>query len=423
MVDFGRSCAFDFSEVLRPGDHVAWPQGTGEPTGLTARLADQAAALPQVTLVLGMVTSPTLSLPGMESFGYLCLNGAANTRKAVAWSGNRVVPAHLSAIPGLISSRHIPVDIALIRVRPTAEPGIYSLGVMVDYVHEMIRAARVVVAELDERMPLTSGDTLVSADAIHHIVMADGAMPEITDPIPGEIDIAVARNVVEIIPDRATVQFGVGGLPVAVAQALGSHKDLGLHSGIITDAAIDLIASGVINNRFKGIDAGASVTGGLFGTQRLFDFAHMNPSIQMRPSLYTHGAATLAKLNAFYSVNSAIAIDLSGQVNAEVAGGRYLGAVGGQVDFVRGARLSSGGRSIIALASTTPDGKTSKIVPNLVNQPVTTGRSDVDIVVTEFGVAELWGRDLPARAKAMASIAHPNFREDLLRALNSMRSQ
>lgn len=226
----------------------------------------------------------------------------------------------------------------------------------------------------------------------------------------------MAARVASLIPDRATVQFGVGGLPVAVCAALGGHKDLGLHSGVIPDCAVDLIEAGVVTNACKGLDAGVTVTGGLFGTGRLNAFADGNDAIQLRRATYTHSARTLANLEMLHTINSAIEIDLTGQVNSEVAGGRYVGAVGGQIDYVRGGRLSPGGRSIIAMASTTADGRHSKIVTGLGDRPVTTPRSDVDLVVTEHGVADLWGLDLRERAKALIGIAHPDFRESLERA-------
>jgi acyl-CoA hydrolase len=178
---------------------------------------------------------------------------------------------------------------------------------------------------------------------------------------------------------------------------------------------VDLIEAGVVTNAHKGLDAGVTVTGGLFGTGRLNAFAHENDGIAIRRATYTHSAKTLASLERLHTINSAIEIDLSGQVNSEVAGGRYVGAVGGQIDYVRGGRLSPGGRSIIAMASTTPDGQLSKIVVNLGDRPVTTARSDVDLVVTEYGVADLWGLDLRARVKALIGIAHPDFREELER--------
>jgi acetyl-CoA hydrolase len=330
-------------------------------------------------------------------------------------SGSRVIPAHVSAIPGLLRQRRIPVDLALVRVRPTPTPGVWSLGVMVDFVHEIVEAARVVVAEIDERMPLTRDDALIDGARLAHFTTADGAQPFLPDPVPSDIDATIARHVAATVPDRATLQFGVGGLPVAVCSALRHHRDLGLHSGVIPDAAVDLIECGAVSNACKGVDAGLTVTGGLFGTERLNRFAHDNPQLVMRRAAYTHAARTLAGIERLFSINSAVEIDLSGQVNSEMAGGRYVGAVGGQVDFVRGARLSPGGRSIIALSSMTPDGRHSKIVASLDGRPVTTARSDVDLVVTEYGVADLWGLDLPARAKALVGIAHPDVRENLAR--------
>jgi acyl-CoA hydrolase len=423
MAGLPLSSDFDFGSVLRHGDHVAWPQGTGEPTGLSTRLVRQSPDLPRATLVLGMVTTDTLDPVADGNLDFLCLNGAANARKVAALSGNRVIPAHVSALPGLILSGRIKVDVALIRVRPTHEANVFSLGVMVDFVHEMVDAARVVVAEIDERMPLTGDDALIERDRITHLTIADGPDPLIFDPKPSPTDVAVAERVAALIPDRATVQFGVGGLPVAVCAALGNHKGLGLHSGVIPDAAVDLIEAGVIDNRHKGIDAGVSVTGGLFGTQRLMSFADQNPAIGMRRATYTHAARTLAQIETLHSINSAIEVDLTGQVNAEVAGRRYVGAVGGQVDYVRGGRLSQGGRSIIAMASATADGKHSKIVARLGAKPVTTARSDVDLLVTEFGVADLWGLDLHARAEALIGIAHPRFRGQLERAFDDALAQ
>jgi acyl-CoA hydrolase len=413
-----RSSDFDFSSVLLAGDYIAWPQGTGEPIGLTAALVQQAHDLPRTTLVLGMVSS-NLGVRDTSHFDFLCLNGAASTRHAAALSGNRIVPSHVSAIPGLIETGRLPVSVALIRVRPTEDPSVYSLGVMVDFLHEMVDAARVVVAEIDERMPLTGQDALINASKITHFTIADGPEVLLHDGVPSDGDFAVARRVAELIPDRATVQLGVGSLPVAVCTALRDHRGLGLHSGVIPDAVVDLIEAGAVDNLHKGIDEGRTVTGGLFGSRRLMDFADASSAIAMRRARYTHAAGTLARIANLYTINSAIEIDLTGQVNSEMAGRRYVGAVGGQVDFVRGGRLSVGGRSIIAMTAATPDKKFSKIVPSIGQKPVTTARSDVDLVVTEFGVADLWGLDLHARAKALIAISHPDFRETLAREFHA----
>lgn len=399
-----------------------WPQGTGEPTGLTGNLARNAHSLPSVTLVLGMVTSSTLRQADLQSLNFLCLNGAAETRRAVAASGNRVIPAHVSAIPDLIMTRKIPVDVAMIRVRPVENSIMFSLGVMVDFAHEMVKSARIVIAEIDERLPLTGDDALIPATEFDVLTIADGEELVLPDPTPSEIDLALARRVAELVPDRATIQLGVGGLPVAVCAALSGHKELGIHSGVIPDAAVDLIESGVVTNAHKGIDLGRTVTGGLFGSGKLFDFAHGNEAISLRRATHTHAARVLAQLKNLHTINSAVEIDISGQVNSELAGKQYVGAVGGQVDFVRAGRLSEGGRSIFAMASTTPDGKRSKIVVSLDGRPITTARSDVDLVVTEFGVADLWGLNLHARARALINVAHPDFRESLEREFNSSTS-
>ncbi len=407
--------AFRFCDVLRPGDHIGWPQGTGEPCGLTRALMDQGPILEKMTLVVGMSTTSTLAHASMKCFKYLALNGAGGARHAVAESGGRVIPGHLSQLPEMFASGRIPLQVALIRVRPTDTSGVYSLGVMVDFVHEMVDAARIVIAEIDERMPLTAQDALIDGGKIIHFVTADQPNPIIPASKFGETDLLIARQVAELVPDRATLQFGVGGLPDAICGELSNHKDLGLHSGIITDAGANLMDLGVITNRYKGIDPGVTVTGGLFGTERLFDFADRNAAIEMRRATYTHAARVLMQIEGLYSINSAVAIDLTGQVNSEVAANRYIGAVGGQVDYVRGARLSNNGRSIIALGSITPDGEHSKIVAALKDQPVTTARSDVDLIVTEYGVADLWGRDMHARAAALIGIAHPAFRDQLTR--------
>jgi len=417
------SSSFDFARVLLPGDRVMWPQGTGEPTGLSSALIKQLPELGRLTLVTGMLTSLTLESIARENVDFLCLNGAGGGRKPAAWSHNRIIPAHISAIPALISEKRIPVDVALVRARPTRDSAVWSLGVMVDFVHELVGAARVVIAELDERLPLTSDDALIQRARFTHVTEADGAEPMLLNLRPSATDLAVARRVAQLIPDRATLQLGVGGLPTAVCEALTAHKDLGLHSGVIPDAVVPLLESGVISNRYKGVDVGRTVTGGLFGTRRLFDHANGNDRIAMRRATYTHAARTHAMINGLYSINSAIELDLTGQCNAEVAGRSYVGAVGGQVDFVRGARLSAGGRAVMALGSATEDGVHSKIVASLGNRPVTTPRSDIDLVVTEYGVADLWGLDLNARAEALIAIAHPRFRDSLSHQLEEQRRQ
>lgn len=404
------SSGLDFRPLLRAGDTVAWPQAIGEPLGLTSRLVAQAEELPPIRLFFGMSSSDTLRPALADRFGLLALNGAGSNRRLAGRAD--VLPVHASSLPSLLRSRRIAVDVVLIRVRPMPD-GRYSLGVIADYTQAMIAAARVVVAEIDDRLPLTGGDAVIAASAVHHLLVCDAPEILLPDPEPSATETAVAARVAARIPDGATIQLGIGGLPTAVVRALSQHRDLGIHSGIIPDGVADLLERGVVTNALKGLDAGHTVTGGLFGARRLLDLADGNRAILLRSVEHTHALSVMARLHALHAVNSAIEVDLSGQVNAEVAAGRYLGAVGGQLDFVRGAQLSPGGRSIIALPSTTADGRQSRIVADLAGRPVTTPRSDTDLVITEHGVAELQGCSLAERARRLITIAAPAFRDEL----------
>ncbi len=400
---------FDFRDVVREGDTVTWPQAIGEPLALTQRLVAQVAELPKLSLFFGMSSSRTLSAELAKYFTLFALNGAGSNRRLSGLTD--IVPAAVSTIPALLRSRRIPVDVTLIRVRPLPD-GRYTTGTVSDFSKAMVEAARCVLAEIDHRLPITGQDAVIPAEAIHHFVLAGPDEVLMPDPEPSLTETAVAARVAAFIPDGATVQLGVGTLPVAVARALRDHRELGVHSGVISDAYVDLVERGAITNARKGIDAGLTVNGGLFGTKRLLDHADGNPTIAMRSSDHTHSVHIMAQLLNFYSINSALEIDLTGQVNSEEAGGRYLGAVGGQLDFVRGAQLSPGGRSILALPSTTPDCKVSRITSRL-GGPVTTPRSDIDVVITEHGVADLRGASFSERTRRLIAIAHPDFRDDL----------
>ncbi len=407
LVRTGPSSTFDFSPHVRDSDVVTWLQGTGEPLGLTQRLVAQRHALPPLELFVGMLSSKTLKPEHADRFRFRGLNGAGTARTLTAANLLDIVPAHVSAVPSLLRSRAIRVDVLLLRLRPHTRPGFFTAGVMVDFLPALLQAARCVIAEIDERLPVTSQDALVAAEDIDVLTECDADEVLIADPEPTDIDMRVAAHVAGLIPDGATIQLGVGALPVAVCRALEHHKNLGVHSGVISDIIVDLVEKGVIT------PARRMVTGGLFGTRRLMNFADGNDMIEMRSSDYTHNHQVLARLPNLYSVNSGVEVDLTGNVNSEIAAGRYLGAVGGQADFVRGAVASPGGRSIMALPSTTPDGKHSRIVASLEGRPVTTTRADIDIVVTEYGIADLRGRSFGERAERLRAIAHPDFRDRL----------
>ena len=392
---------------------MTWPQGTGEPLGLTRRLVEQRHALPPLQLFVGMTTSKTLSPEQADRFRFRVLNGAGSTRKLTVSNVADIVPCYVSAVPALVRSGAIRVDVLLLRVKPHPKRGYFTVGVMADFVPALVAAARCVIAEVDERLPVTAQDALVAASDIDVLTQCDADEILLPDPEPEEVDKRVAAHVAALIPDGATIQVGVGGLPVAVCRALGNHRDLGVHSGVISDVIVELVEQGVVTNARKGIDVGRTVTGGLFGSRRLMDFADGNDTLEMRSSEYTHNQQVLARVQNLYAINSGIEVDLTGNVNSEVAAGRYLGAIGGQVDFVRGAFASPGGRAIIALSSTTPDGKHSRIVASLEGRPVTTPRADADIVVTEYGIADLRGRSFSERAERLRAIAHPGFRDGL----------
>ena len=407
------SSAFDYTSHIRAGDVVTWPQGTGEPLGLTCRLVEQRHALPPIDIFVGMSSSKTLAPGQADRFRFRALNGAGNNRTLTAANVADIVPCYVSAIPGLIRSGAIRVDVVLLRVRPHPKPGYYTVGVMADFVPALVAKARCVIAEIDPRLPLTAQDALVAAGDIDVLTECDAGEILLPDPEPDEIDQRVAAHVAALIPDGATIQMGVGGLPVAVCRALEHHRELGVHSGVISDVIVTLVEKGVVTNARKGVDIGRTVTGGLFGSRRLMDFADGNDALEMRSSDYTHNIQALARVQNLYAINSGIEVDLTGNVNSEIAAGRYLGAIGGQLDFVRGAHASPGGRSIIALPSTTPDGKHSRIVASLEGRPVTTPRGDADIVVTEYGVADLRGRSFSERRERLRAIAHPDFRDRL----------
>ena len=402
-----------FAEFLEPGDVIAWPQGPGEPLALTERLVEQRAELKCPALLFGLTQSPTLRPDLADHFRFRALNGAGSSRKVTALAD--IVPCQISTLPTLLRGGYLQVDVALIQVRPLPGGG-YTLGVIADFTQALIERARLVIALLNPSLPLLGGDARVDEAAIDWLIDSDDRLIDMPDPEPSAVELEVARRVAELIPDRATIQLGIGTLPAAVAHALAGHRELGVHSGVVSDVLVDLVERGIVTNTHKGADLGRTVTGGLFGTKRLRDFAERSGAVDLRNADYTHQIATAKALSAFHAINSVIEMDLSGQANAEIAGGRYLGAIGGLVDFVRAGTASPGGRSILAYPSTTPDGKHSRLVASLGDRPVTVPRVEVDVVVTEHGAVHLRGCSLSERARRLLTIAHPDHREALERS-------
>jgi acetyl-CoA hydrolase len=285
-----------------------------------------------------------------------------------------------------------------------------------------VARARVVIAEINDRVPFTYGDVTLPASRITCAVQVSRPPVQVLPAKIGETDQAIARIVANYIDDGAVLQVGIGAVPDAILRLLHDRRDLGVHSGMLGDSIVDLVEAGVVNNARKPFDVGVSVTTALIGTQRLYDYAHDNTRIAVRSSPYTHDAGILSKLPKLVTINSAVEVDLTGQVNAEQSGSQYVGGTGGQVDFVRAGARSPGGHSIIALPATAKDGKISRITVNL-SGPVTTARSDVDVIVTELGAAELKGQTLAERARRLINIAHPDFREELSRAAHTIQKR
>jgi acetyl-CoA hydrolase len=372
-----------------------------------------------VEVFLGASFGETLRPEHADALRFRALGGfGANARLARAGVLD-VVPAHLSSLPGLIASGELGIDVVFALLSPADGDGLHHLGLAGDYLEPAIERARVVLAEINPGVPRTRGAPRIAAERIAAAVFDERPILAAPAAHVGAVERRLAACVAERVPDGATLQIGIGAAPEAVCEALAGHRDLGVHSALVNDAILDLIEAGAVTNARKPIDTGVTVTGLLFGSRRLFEFADDNPLLRSMPIAYTHGIATLARLDHFFAINSALEVDLTGQINAEAVGGVHVGAVGGVVDFVRGTQASAGGRSIVALPSAARGGTVSRIVPRLLTV-TSTARSDADLIATEYGVAELRGQGLAERARRMIAIAHPDFREELERAAHRL---
>lgn len=404
------SIDLDLGRHVREGDTVLWAQATGEPVALTQRLQQQRHDIGLIRCFIGlsMPNAPRAEPHDGVAFSSYCGNG---TNRALASAGALdVLPSHYSHLPELFRTGRVPIDVVLLLLPPADVDGTHSLGLADEYVSAALDRARVVIAEVNPNVPRTSSGRRVRTDELTAVVHTDRPLLEAERPAPSAIERAIAHHVAELVPDGATLQFGLGSLPTAILEELAGHRDLGVHSGMIGDPVADLMEAGVITNARKTRDQGVTVAGLLMGTSRLFQFADRNVEIHVRDTAYTHDPEILAGLPTFVALNSAVEVDLTGQVNAEVVQGTYLGAVGGAVDFLRGAHRSPGGLPVIVLPSTAR--AQSRIVSQL-NGPVSTSRSDVGLIVTEHGAADLRGCTIAGRIERMLEIASPEHRRRL----------
>ncbi len=410
--------SIDLSGLLKPGDHIVFGQACGEPTTLVEALIVQGSAIPGLRAFIATSFSGLFTPETAASFRLSSMGAIGALRSMTKANSLDVIPVHVSQVGPLITAGVIPCDVAMIQVSPADASGNHSCGLISDYVRAAVAKARLVIAEVNDAVPFTFGETIHSSQ-IDIAVPVSRQPVEVTPAKIGETDEAIARHCASYIGDGSVIQTGVGAVPDAVLRMLHDRRDLGVHSGMLGDGLVDLIEAGVITNARKEIDAGITINGALIGTRRLYDFCNRNPAIRMTPTSYTHDAAVLGQLSRLVTLNSALEVDLTGQVNAEGSGAAYMGGTGGQVDFVRAGARSPGGHSLMVLAATAKGGTISKIVPAL-SGPVTTARSEADVIVTEYGAAELKGQTLAERARRLTAIAHPDFREGLEREAHAI---
>lgn len=353
--------------------------------------------------------------PGFEkSFRHNAIFMGANIRKAVEEGRADCVPIHLGEIEGLFTSGQMPIDVAMIQVCPPDAHGFVSLGVAVETTLTAAKCARYVIAQVNEHMPRTFGNTFLHVTEIDAFVEYSEPLPNHHKPEITDVHRAIAKHCASLIEDGATLQTGIGGIPDAILPYLTDRRDLGIHTELLSDGAIPLIEAGVINCRRKTFHPNKIVAGFLVGTNKIYQFAHNNPLFEFHPNCYVNDPFNIAKNDNMVAINSSVEIDLTGQCCSDSVGQRFLSGFGGQVDFIYGSSRSKGGKPIIALPSTAKNDTVSKIVPML--QPgagVVTSRALVHYVVTEFGIAYLHGRNIRQRAEALIQIAHPNFRNEL----------
>ncbi len=402
---------------IRSGDRVWIHPGCNTPVRLIDAMVARAPELENVEVVHILTLGPApYAEPGMEKhFRHRALFVGGNVRKAVNQGRADFVPIHLHRVPDLITSGRLPVDVALIHISPPDEHGFCSYGVGVDATKAAVEQARTVIALVNQRMPRALGDSFVHVSKLTHVVEADEPVLELAmAPEVSDLARKIGENIASLIPDGATLQMGIGEIPDAVLLFLKDKKHLGVHTEMFSDGLVDLFEMGVVTNERKTLHRGKIVASFVIGTRRAFDFVDNNPFMEFHPNQYVNDPYVVAQHDNMVAVNSALAVDLTGQVCADSIGTSIYSGFGGQLDFIRGASRSKGGKPIIALPSTAKKGTLSRLVDTLLpGSGVVTTRADVHYVVTEYGIADLYGKSLRERARALIDIAHPDFRGEL----------
>lgn len=403
---------------ITSGNRVVTAHATGESTLLTEAMVRNRSCYENVEIV-HMVAMGTAEYcqPGMEThFRHNSLFIGGSTRQAIAEGRGDFTPVFFSEVPDLLRTSLHP-DVALLHLSPPDKHGYCSYGVSVDYTKPAADAADVVIAQINANMPRTHGDSYIHVSDIDFIVEADTPLIELPPPAISDVERAIGEHCASLVRDGDTLQLGIGAIPDAVLLFLKEKRDLGIHSEMFSDGVVELVEAGVITNKRKNIHTGKSVATFLMGTRRLYDYVDDNPSVEMYPVDYVNNPEVIARNDNLVSINSCVQVDIMGQVVSETVGSKQISGAGGQVDFVRGANKSRNGRALMAMPSTTGHGTISKIVP-LIDEgaAITTSRCDVNCVITEYGIAELKGKTLRERSRALIRIAHPDFRPQLVEA-------
>ncbi|MBI4252119.1 MAG: acetyl-CoA hydrolase/transferase family protein [Candidatus Tectomicrobia bacterium] len=409
----------DAVSVIKSGDRIYLSGNAATPISLLQALADRKSELADVKVhhVLFVGRDP-LSLRGMEKhFRHVSLFVGPADREAVNEGRAVYTPIFLSEIPRLYREGILPLDAAILSVSPPDIHGFCSLGVEVIANKAAAEAARTLILEVNDQMPRTHGDTFIHVSQAHKVVEVSDPLPELEDEPVGEEDLRIGRHIAELVEDGSTLQMGIGKIPNAVWMALEGKRDLGVHSEMISDGMMNAIEKNIVTGARKTLHSRKVIGTFILGSRALYQYAHDNPFFELHPADYTNDPFVIARNDKMVAVNSALQVDLTGQVCSDSIGTRIYSGFGGQLDFVRGTARSKGGKPIIAVPATAAGGKVSRIVPLLnPGAGVVTTRADVHYVVTEYGVARLFGASLQRRAEMLIQLAHPNFRGELERA-------
>jgi acyl-CoA hydrolase len=413
-----RLTAPEAARLIKSGDRVFTSGNAATPRLLLRALIERKQEVENIELVHLLLIGDEFSAPGLEGhFRHNALFVGPADRQAVNAGKADYTPIFLSEIPALFSSGLLPLDVAVLQVSPPDEHGFVSLGIEVLASKAAAESARTVIVQVNAQMPRVLGDSFLHISRVHAVVESDEPLPELASGGFGEVEKQIGQHIAALIPDGATLQMGIGTIPDAVLANLTGKRDLGIHTEMISDGVMHAMEAGIFTGTRKTLHPGKAIATLILGSRALYHFVDNNPAFELHPSSYTNDPFIIAQNDNLMAINSALEVDLTGQVCADSIGTVIYSGFGGQLDFIRGATRSRGGKPLIALPATARNGEMSRIVPLLKpGAGVVTTRGDVHAVVTEFGVAQLYGKTLRQRARALIDIAHPNFREALERA-------